>query len=130
MDKVVHFEILADDVARAKEFYGSIFGWGLMDYDMGTGTYTIVQTVDVDESQMPKEPGAINGGMMQRSPAAPTPIITIEVDAIDEAAARIEEAGGSMVTPRTEVSNMGWFAYFKDSEGNTMGLWESAPQSA
>jgi len=29
MDKVVHFEIPADDVDRAKDFYGSVFGWQL-----------------------------------------------------------------------------------------------------
>lgn len=31
MDKIVHFEIPADDIARAKEFYGSTFGWELED---------------------------------------------------------------------------------------------------
>ncbi len=130
MGKVVHFEIPADDVARAKDFYASIFGWAVQDYDMGGGTYTIVQTVPVDEHQMPVEAGAINGGMMPRSPATPGPVITIEVGSIDDALKRIEAAGGSTVTPRTEVPNMGWFAYFKDPEGNTMGLWESATPSA
>jgi len=126
MDKVVHFEIPAEDVSRAKEFYGSIFGWDVQDYEMGGGTYAILQTVPVDERQMPTEPGAINGGMMQRSAATPGPVITIQVDAIDEALKKIEAGGGGVVTPRTEVPNMGWFAYFKDSEGNTMGLWETA----
>jgi hypothetical protein len=92
---------------------------------MGGGTYTIAQTVPVDERQMPTEPGAINGGMMERTPAAPSPVITIQVDSIDEALKKIEAGGGSTVTPRTEVPTMGWFAYFKDSEGNTMGLWET-----
>ncbi|HXF37619.1 MAG TPA: VOC family protein [Actinomycetota bacterium] len=126
MDKVVHFEIPADDVARAKEFYASAFGWSTQDYDMGGGTYTIVQTVPVDERQMPTEPGAINGGLMRRSPDTPHPVITIQVDAIDEALNRIEAGGGRVVTPRTEVPNMGWFAYFQDPEGNTLGLWETA----
>jgi predicted enzyme related to lactoylglutathione lyase len=35
MDKVVHFEIPVDDVAGAKGFYRSIFGWELTDMDMG-----------------------------------------------------------------------------------------------
>jgi predicted enzyme related to lactoylglutathione lyase len=127
MDKVVHFEIPADDVDRAKEFYGSIFGWDLQDQQMGAGTYTTVQTVPVDDRQVPKEPGVINGGMMKRSPDTPSPVITIQVDAIEEALKKIEAGGGSVVTPRTEVlPNVGWFAYFKDSEGNTMGLWETA----
>jgi len=33
--------------------------------------------------------------------------------------------GGSVVQPRTEIPNMGAFAYFKDSEGNVVGLWET-----
>jgi uncharacterized protein len=125
MDKVVHFEIPADDVARAKEFYGSTFGWDLHDYDMGGGTYTILQTVTVDDKQVPTEPGAINGGLMKRSADTANPVITIQVDGIDDALKKIETAGGTTVSPRTEIPDMGAFAYFKDSEGNVMGLWET-----
>jgi predicted enzyme related to lactoylglutathione lyase len=126
MDKVVHFEIPADDVERAKEFYGSIFGWDLQTVDMGNGTYTTITTTPIDEQQRPTEPGAINGGMMQRSGDTSSPVITIQVDAIDEALKKVEAGGGSTIAPRTEIPNMGAFAYFKDSEGNTMGLWETA----
>lgn len=125
MDKVVHFEIPADDIERAKAFYGSAFGWTLHDYDMGGGSYTIAQTVTVDEKQTPTEPGAINGGLMKRSADTANPVITIQVDGIDGALKRIEAAGGTIVTPRTEIPEMGAFAYFKDPEGNTMGLWET-----
>jgi predicted enzyme related to lactoylglutathione lyase len=126
MDKVVHFEIPVDDVARAKDFYGSIFDWGLNDADMGGGVvYTTVMTVATDDKMMPKEPGALNGGMMKRSADTPAPVITIQVGSIDEALKKIEAGGGSTVQPRTEIPNMGAFAYFKDSEGNVLGLWET-----
>jgi hypothetical protein len=126
MDKVVHFEITADDLGRAKGFYGSSFGWDLQDVDMGNGaTYTTVTTVPVDEKMMPKEPGAINGGLMKRSSETPSPVITVGVDSVDDALKRVEAAGGSVVTPRTEIPGMGAFAYFTDTEGNTLGLWEN-----
>jgi predicted enzyme related to lactoylglutathione lyase len=126
MDKVVHFEIPVDDTARAKEFYGSIFDWDLNDSDMGGGMiYTTAGTVATDVNMRPKEPGAINGGIMKRTSDTPTPVITIQVDSIDEALKKIEAGGGSTVQPRTEIPNMGAFGYFKDSEGNTMGLWET-----
>ena len=126
MDKVVHFEIPVDDEARAKEFYGSIFDWDLSEADMGGGVvYTTVGTVATDEKMQPKEPGAINGGIMKRSSDTPAPVITILVDSIDDTLKMIEAGGGSTVQARTEISNMGAFSYFKDSEGNTMGLWES-----
>jgi len=127
MDKVVHFEITADDLGRAKEFYGSSFGWDLQDVDMGDGaTYTTVTTVSIDEKMMPTEPGAINGGLMKRSSETPSPVITVGVDSVDDALKRVEAAGGSVVTPRTEIPGMGAFAYFTDTEGNTLGLWETA----
>jgi predicted enzyme related to lactoylglutathione lyase len=128
MPKVVHFEIPADDVNRAKNFYGSIFGWDLQTTPMGDGEYTSVLTTPVDDqTRMPTEPGAINGGMMERTSDVPAPVITIDVDGIDDALSQIEAAGGSTVTPRTPIPGMGAFAYFKDSEGNVLGLWESTP---
>jgi predicted enzyme related to lactoylglutathione lyase len=127
MDKVVHFEIPVDDAARAKEFYRSSFDWNLTDNDMGDGNiYTTLITTPVDQqTQAPTEPGAINGGLMQRTPGTPAPVITIGVPAIDDALKKVEAGGGSVVQPRTEIPNMGAFAYFKDSEGNVLGLWET-----
>ncbi|MGH2672489.1 MAG: VOC family protein [Actinomycetota bacterium] len=124
MDKIVHFEIPVEDVDRAKEFYGSIFEWELQDYP--EMQYTIVMTVPVDDKQMPTQPGAINGGMMKRSNTTPSsPVLTIEVQSIDEALKKIEAGGGETVTPRTPIPGMGAFAYFKDTEGNTLGLFET-----
>jgi uncharacterized protein len=131
MSKVVHFEIPADDIERAKNFYGSVFGWQLQTMEMpGGGEYTIVMTTPVDQqTQLPTEPGAINGGMMQRDATTPSPVVTIDVDSIDSALRQVEASGGSTVAPRTEIPGMGAFAYFKDPEGNVMGLWETAPQT-
>jgi hypothetical protein len=127
MDKVVHFEIPVDDAARAKEFYRTAFDWELNDVDMGGGnTYTTVTTTPIDEqSRLPLEPGAINGGLMSRTSDTPVSVITIGVDAIDDALKKIEAGGGSVVQPRTEIPDMGAFAYFKDTEGNVVGLWEN-----
>jgi predicted enzyme related to lactoylglutathione lyase len=129
MGKVVHFEIPTDDVARAKEFYGSVFGWQLQDMQgEAMGLYTIAMTTPVDqETQIPTEPGAINGGLMKRAADTPSPVITIEVDGIDDALKKVEAGGGSTVQPRTEIPGMGAFAYFKDTEGNVTGLWETVP---
>jgi predicted enzyme related to lactoylglutathione lyase len=125
MSKVVHFEIPTDDLDRATKFYGSTFGWQLQTMD--EMDYTIAMTTPVDgQTQQPTEPGAINGGMTKRSAETPAPIITIEVEAIDDALKNVEAAGGDTVQPRTEIPGMGAFAYFKDSEGNVLGLWETA----
>jgi predicted enzyme related to lactoylglutathione lyase len=124
MRSVVHFEIPADDVARAKEFYRSVFDWQLQ--DMPEMDYTILRTTEVDENQIPTTAGAINGGLMRRSQETPTPVLTIDVESVDQALKQVEAAGGRTVRARTEIPGMGAFAYFTDPEGNTLGLWENA----
>ncbi len=124
MRGVVHFEIPADDVARAKEFYGSVFDWQLQ--DMPDMDYTMARTTEVDEqTQVPASPGAINGGLVPRSADTPTPVVTVDVESIDQALKQVEAAGGRVVRPRTEIPGMGAFAYVTDTEGNTLGLWEN-----
>jgi uncharacterized protein len=129
MAKVVHFEIPADDESRAREFYRSVFDWELQ--EMPEQQYTLLMTTPVDQqTQIPTEPGAINGGLMKRSADTPAPVVTVEVDAIDDALQQVEAAGGSTVRSRTEIPGMGAFAYFKDTEDNVVGLWEIAPTQA
>lgn len=128
MPAVVHFEIPADDLDRARSFYGSVFGWQMETMPMSGGEYTAIYTVPVDpQTQLPTEPGAINGGLVQREERTPAPVVTIDVPAIDAALAQVEASGGSVVTPRTEIPGMGAYAYFTDPEGNVVGLWETTP---
>lgn len=72
MDEVVHFEIPADDLERAKGFYESVFGWDLATMSMpGGGDYTSVVTTREDQAtQLSTEAGAINGGMFRAQRAA------------------------------------------------------------
>lgn len=126
MDKVVHFEIPVDDLERAKAFYGSAFGWQLNTMPE-MDDYTIAMTTGIDEkTQTPTEPGAINGALMRRKAETPVPVLTIGVDSVETALKEVVSGGGSTVQPRTEIPGMGAFAYFKDTEGNVVGLWENA----
>jgi len=120
----VHFEVPADDLDRAQNFYREAFGWDMR--SLPEMNYTLVTTTPAGENGMPKDPGAINGGMMQRGAPVTAPIITIDVDDIDAALATIERLGGKTAVGRQEVGDMGWSAYFVDSEGNTVGLWQAA----
>lgn len=125
MKKVVHFEIPADDVERAKKFY-SIFDWQLQDWPMPDGSvYVGARTVEVDEkTYMPKEPGAINGGIVKRDQYATTPQVTVNVPSIDDYLEKVKSAGGSVVKGKKEIGGMGYYAYVNDTEGNLLGLWE------
>ena len=123
MGKVVHFEIPYDDQARAMQFYSSCFGWQLM--SMPEMQYVMAATTEVDDQQMPREPGAINGGLFQRPSEAPYPTIYIDVPSIDDALTKIQGAGGKVVTPNTPIPGMGAFARISDTEGNVIGLFQT-----
>jgi hypothetical protein len=123
MNKVTHFEFPWDDKERAVSFYTKVFGWKPFEWEqMG---YTSWQTGDIDEKMQPKEPGFINGGSSKRDPAMPYPMFYVDVDDIELALSKITENGGSVVrgkTPLGENGAMGFLAWFKDSEGNILGL--------
>lgn len=127
--KVVHFEIPTDDAARAKSFYTGAFGWNLV--PVPGMDYTMVGTTPSNEMGAPLEAGSINGGMYMRNEQFPkSPVITVDVEDIDTALAKVESLGGRTVVPRMPVGEMGFAAYFEDTEGNVLGLWQNAPQSA
>ena len=121
--RVVHFELPFDDAQRAKAFYANAFGWSIN--DVPGMPYVLANTVDVDESMTPVTPGAINGGMAQRGGPITAPVLTIEVDDIDDALANVTKHGGSVVQEREAVGTMGFTGYFADPEGNVVGLWQS-----
>jgi hypothetical protein len=122
--RVVHFEVPFDDAERAQEFYRGVFAWQIQ--GMPEMPYHLVSTGPAGEDGMPSEPGFIGGGMLQRQAPVDVPVITVEVDDIDETLVAVEKHGGSRVLEKQPVGDMGFAAYFKDSEGNLMGLWQSA----
>ncbi|WP_129663697.1 VOC family protein [Phytoactinopolyspora endophytica] len=125
--KVVHFEIPFDDGDRARNFYREAFGWTVL--ELPEMSYTMATSGPTTEDGMPSEPGFINGGMLQRGVGPSTgPVITVDVESIDAALETIEKAGGSAIVGKEAVANLGYAAYFRDPEGNIMGLWENAPQ--
>jgi predicted enzyme related to lactoylglutathione lyase len=123
-DPVVHFELPADDLDRAQGFYREAFGWDLR--FVPEMSYVLVSTTPADEQGAPREPGAINGGMLARHGPITAPVVTIQVPSIEEALERVERLGGVPAIGKQEVGGMGFSAYFKDTEGNLIGLWQNA----
>lgn len=128
MAAIVHFEIPTEDSDRANTFYKSVFDWNLS--PMQGMDYTVAITTPSDEQTgMPSQPGAINGALFPRTDNLKTPIITLDVEDVDAALAQVEAAGGSVVQGRDAVPGMGWYAYFKDTEGNVLGVWQTDPSA-
>ena len=123
MNKVVWFEIPFDESERAQKFYKDVFGWQInhfpeMDYYVATTDDSDPQTME------PKQPGAINGGLMKKDDTAKHPFVLIEVQSIDEHLKKIEQNGGKTVMPKINAGNLGLYARVEDTEGNVIGLWE------
>ncbi len=130
MSRVVHFEIQAEDVERAKAFYGAVFDWEFQDYGAFTGsTYWGIVTGPEDQ------PG-INGGLLQRPAATPGPgqgtnafVCTVGVEDYDATERRILDAGGTVALPKMALTGMAWQGYYLDTEGNTFGIHQPDPEA-
>ncbi len=124
MNKVVHFEIPFDDQARAQKFYQDVFSWQIN--KVGEMDYWMAMTCESDQNlMMPKEPGAINGGLLKRDPTGEHPVIVIDVQNLDEHLTKIESAGGKVVMKKMQVGDFGLYARVKDTEGNVIGIWQA-----
>lgn len=131
MSRVVHFEIQADDVERAKAFYGAVFDWQFQDYGEFTGTtYWGIVTGPEDE------PG-INGGLLERPAPTGGPgtgtnafVCTMGVADYDATHERILAAGGQVALPKMALTGMAWQGYYLDPEGNTFGIHQPDPNAA
>lgn len=122
MNRVVHFEIQADNPERAMKFYKDVFGWNFQQW--GEQKYWMIMTAEKDS----KEPG-INGGLLPRPAKTPPKecgmnafICTVQVGDFDETAKKIEAGGGMIAMPKFALPGMAWQGYFLDTEGNTFGV--------
>jgi predicted enzyme related to lactoylglutathione lyase len=117
MAAVEHFEIPADDVARASAFYTAVFGFT---YEPRGEDAGMIITGSDD---------GINGDIHQRA-EVPHPTVVITVDRIEDTVAQVEAHGGSALGGIQMLDETDRWAYVKDSEGNTIGLFDHGPGDA
>ncbi|HTB15958.1 MAG TPA: VOC family protein [Bryobacteraceae bacterium] len=112
----VHVELNTTDVAKAKEFYGSLFDWKLEDVPVGViGTYTMIGVG-----------GGTAGGIIQQPmPGQPSFWLSyVSVDDIHAATAKARSLGATIIRDVTPVAEMGWLSIIKDPTGAGLGLWQ------
>ena len=109
-----HIEFPADDLERAKRFYGALFGW----------RFEAMEGMD-DYYLYDAGPGDLGGGVGLRGVNAPGGVRNyIAVESVDDALATALANGGTLVTPKTDIG-VGWYAAIRDTEGNELGLYRS-----
>ncbi|MCR2813710.1 VOC family protein [Microbacterium sp. zg.Y1090] len=111
MAKMEHFEIPADDIGRAQEFYREVLGfeyepWG-------------------DDMGMLRQPDGegVSGDLHQRG-TAPHPTVVFTVDRIEDTVALAQARGGELVGAIQPLDETSRWAYIRDSEGNLIGLYD------
>jgi predicted enzyme related to lactoylglutathione lyase len=114
--EVTHIEFPADDVERAKRFYGAVAGWEFGESE-GFPDYWMFRNGERS-----------GGGLGKRGESVGSVIrVYVTVDRLEDAVSAAEANGGALITPPSEIPGMGRWAAVRDSEGNEIGLWENAP---
>ena len=111
------FEIPVADFSRSKSFYEKVLGIVIESMVMGSTTMGMLSS----------DPNAVGGALVHGEDVGPSKIGTLVYlnggDDLAPMLARVEQAGGSVVVPKTDIGNgFGFFAHFVDTEGNKVGL--------
>ena len=111
----VHVELVSDDPAKAKDFYGKLFAWELEDVPMDDGSYTMIKV------------GKGTGGGITKNPMPGTPsawLAYVEVDDVAAATKKAKSLGAKVIKDVTEVMGAGTLSIIADPTGAMLGLWK------
>jgi len=113
------FEVSVNDIARAKTFYETVFGIKMEQQEM----------MGMKMAFFPAEnmSGKVSGGLVQSPSHKPsadgTKIYFNGNPDLSGALSKVEKAGGKVVMPKTKISDeIGYMAFFTDTEGNSVAL--------
>ncbi len=117
---VVYFEIPVKEIARAMQFYTSVFG------------FTFQREV-IDKNDMALFPftagkSGISGALARGeiyNPSKDGVLIYFKTLDIDNTLKLVLENGGKILYPKTSNGELGFVAEFEDSEGNRIALHQS-----
>lgn len=114
---IVWFEIPVRDLDKGKTFYGKVTGQTLKDEQMGPNPTAIFAYSGNDN---------VSGHLYVGEPAAKGSGNTVHlaVDRLEPALERVGEAGGEVVSPIIAIP-AGRFAYCRDPDGNSFGLFSA-----
>lgn len=108
------FDVPADDLGRAKNFYGALFGWKFGKFSAAVDEYWHIDTGGAEASP--------DGGLLPRMHSGHTTTIYVTVPSVDKAVTKVQKLGGTLCKPKTAVPRMGYFAICEDTEHNAFAL--------
>lgn len=118
---IAFFEIPAADFRRAVKFYETILGV----------TLTACECEQEKMAFFPEEDGLAPGAISFAEgfkPASGGVLVSLHVEDMEATLDKVQQNGGVVTTPKTKIEAdcRGYFAVFKDSEGNSVGLYADA----
>ena len=116
MSTIVHFDVPAENIERAKKFYSTLLRWKFESFP--EMQYNLITTTNLEGN-----PG-VGGGMGKRMDPSQRIVNYFGVKSIDAAIKQVKNLGGTLLTDKMAVPKMGYLANCMDTEGNTFGLWE------
>ena len=126
---VTWFSIPSDDIEGAARFYEAAFGWDLLpvtkefksDFD-----YQVALNSQSDDDLVSLERGRLNGCLVKKQTGITHPTVLIEVDDLDEAARKVKQAGGLVVSEVIPMDSLsGEFFLAKDPDGNILEIFRN-----
>ncbi len=128
MNRVVHFEMPAEDRERVAQFYSNVFGWQTQLMGPEFGDYVLATTTESTEAG-PLKPGAINGGFFPKANNPQQhPSVVIEVEDINAHMKKVQDAGGKVLGEPQDIPGVGQFVAFTDTEGNQVSMIQPPPR--
>jgi Predicted enzyme related to lactoylglutathione lyase len=121
MPRVVHFEFSVADPEHTVEFYAAVFGWTIQKLPDPVRYWQIRTSEDPTQQGIP-------GGIVQSKTGSPRVSVTVQVESLDEACAKVASNGGSLITDRQIVPGYGIHVLCRDPQGNFFAMIE--PQAA
>jgi predicted enzyme related to lactoylglutathione lyase len=103
------------EVARAKAFYGGLFGWELEDLPADGGSETICRLGGRDVAGIHRRDAAEGVGWTS----------AIAVDGLERTTARAGELGATVVAGPAQVGHAGRRAVLADPTGAVVSLWQA-----
>ena len=109
-----YIELPSIDLETTKAFYGSVFGWGFIDYGP---TYVAITGAGID--------GGFELNPEGRTPSTDGALVILASDDLEASQAAVEAAGGAISVSAFDFPGGRRF-HFSDPSGNELAIWTPA----
>jgi predicted enzyme related to lactoylglutathione lyase len=117
-------ELMTNDLAKAKAFYGQALGWTFEPFPMEEGEYWIAKARD----------GTAVAGLMPIAPdddqSQPGWLSYTAVDNVDQCVNTVRSGGGAILQEPMDIPNVGRIAIIEDPAGAVIGVMTPVMPSA